>query len=99
MKRPLRVAVRYSNKLPFGYKIAETVVQPETVSVQGPAEDVKRLGSVETVAIELDESPGVIKCKVRVSARRKSGSLFRYQVEGSVRLEDGEVRKEYSDLY
>jgi YbbR domain-containing protein len=98
MRRPLRVAVRYSNKLPFGYKIAETVVQPETVSVQGPAEDVKRLVSVETVPIELDESPGVIKRKVRLSADRKSVSFFPDQVEVSVTVEEEEINKEYSNF-
>src|SRR5207237_10907920 len=98
MKRALRVPMRYCIKPVFGFKIAETVVQPEAVSVQGAAEDVKRLVLVETVPIELDESPGVIKRKVRLSADRKSVSFFPDQVEVSVTVEEEEINKEYSNF-
>jgi YbbR domain-containing protein len=98
VKRPLPVAVRFSGELPFGYKIAETVTRPETVSVQGPAEEVKRLAAVETLPIGLDETHGVIKRKVRLSADGKPFSFFPEQVEVSVTVTEEEINKEFSAI-
>ena len=59
VKRMLPVTVRFVNKPPPGQKIAEALVEPERVSVVGPADEVGRLVSVETVAIDLEESRSV----------------------------------------
>ena len=98
LKRSLPVAVRFSGKPAFGYKIAETVVQPETVSVQGPADELKRLTSVETLPLELDESHGIIKRKLRLSAEGTAISFFPDQVEVSVAVAEEEINKEFSGV-
>jgi YbbR domain-containing protein len=98
MKRPLPVTVRYSSKPPFGYKIAEATVQPETVSVEGPAEEVRRLVAIETIPIELHESHGVIKRKVRLSADGKPFSFFPDQVEIAVAMEEEQINREYTGI-
>ncbi len=50
-----------------GYRIAQTAARPENVSVQGPAEEVRRLAAVETVPVDVEESRGGIKRRVRLS--------------------------------
>ena len=67
LRRVLPVTVRFVNKPPAGQKIAETLVEPERVSVLGPAEEVRRLVSVETVPIDLEENRSAIKRIVRLS--------------------------------
>jgi YbbR domain-containing protein len=98
LTRALPVSVRFSSKPAFGYKISETTVQPETVSVQGPADEVKRLTSVETLPIELDDSHGVTKRKVRLSADGKPFSFFPNLVDVSVTVEDEQINKEYNGI-
>lgn len=95
MKKALPVNVRFSSKPPPGYKIAQTAVQPETVSVQGPAEEVGRLTAAETVPVELDAKPGVSKRKARLSASGKPFSFTPDQVEVSVTLEIDSIEREF----
>lgn len=96
MKRTLPVTVRFSNKPAFGYKISATVVEPETVSVQGPAEEVKRLTSVETLPIDIEESRGPVKRKVRLSADGKPFSFSPDQVLVSITMEEEEINREFN---
>jgi YbbR domain-containing protein len=95
MKRSLPVVVRLAGKPPAGYKITETVVEPETVSVQGPAEEVKRLVSVETLPIDIDDHSGPTPRKVRLWADGKPLSFTPEQVAVLVTLAEEELVREY----
>ena len=99
IKRTLPVTVRFSNKPPPGYKIAETTVQPESVAVQGPAEDVRRLVSVDTIPIDVEEGRVPIKRKVRLSADGKPFSFSPDQVEVSFALEEEKTSREFKRVY
>ena len=61
IKLTLPVSVRISGKPAAGFRIAQTTVQPARVTVQGPAEEVRRLTAVETVPVDLHETRGVPK--------------------------------------
>ena len=71
IKRTLPVTVRLSGKPAEGYRITQTTALPENVSVQGPAEDVRRLTAVETVPLDVEESRSGIKRRVRLSNDNK----------------------------
>jgi len=94
----LPVSVRFVNKPPSGYKIAETAVEPERVSVLGPAEEVRRLVSVETVPLDLEDSRGAVKRKVRLSTDGKPFSFSPDQVEVAVTLEEEEVSRAFDSV-
>jgi len=96
VKRMLPVIVRFSGKPPPGYQIAETAVQPERVSVQGPAEEMRRLTSVETIPVDVEESRGGFKRKVRLSSGGKPLSLFPDQVELSFSLVEESLTREFA---
>jgi YbbR domain-containing protein len=96
MKRKLPVSVRFSNKPPPGYRISETIVSPGSVMVQGPAEDMRRLASVETLPVEVEETRAPLKRKIRLSADGKPLSFTPDQVEVSVSLEEEEISREFS---
>lgn len=95
MMRSLPVIVRFAGKPPAGYKITETVVEPETVSVQGPADEVKRLMSVETLPIDIDDHSGPTPRKVRLWADGKPLSFTPEQVAVLVTLAEEELAREY----
>jgi YbbR domain-containing protein len=88
LRRTLPVTVRLSGKLAAGYRVAQTTAQPETVSVEGPAEDVRRLTSIETVPIDIEQSRGSTKRRVRLSADGKPFSIVPDQVEVSIVIEE-----------
>lgn len=98
LQRVLPVTVRFVNKPPVGHKIAETLVEPERVSVLGPAEEVRRLVSVETVPIDLEDSRSAIKRKVRLSTAGRPFSFSPDQVEVTVTLEEEEVSRTFENL-
>jgi YbbR domain-containing protein len=98
IKRRLPVTVRFSNRPPSGYKISGTSVQPESVSVQGPAEDVRRLLAVETFPIEFEEGGVPVKRKVRLSTEGKPLSFTPDQVEVSIALEEEQASKEFNQF-
>ena len=98
MKRSLPVTVRFAGKPPPGYKITETVVEPMAVSVEGPAEEVKRLVSVETLPIEIDDPSGPIQRKVRLWADGKPLSFTPDQVAVKVTLAEEEIAREYPNI-
>jgi YbbR domain-containing protein len=98
IQRALPVTVRFSSRPPLGYKIAQTTVEPDTVSVQGPADDVKRLASVETIPIDVEETNGVLKRKVRLSADGKALSFSPDQVEVSITVDEEEMTKDFDHV-
>ena len=85
-------------KPPAGFKIAETSVVPENVAVQGPADEVRRLASVETVPIDIEENRSAIKRKVRLSTDGKPFSFSPDQVDVAVTLEEEELQREFNNI-
>jgi YbbR domain-containing protein len=85
MKRMLPVAVRFAGKPPEGYKIADADVEPDAVSVHGPADEVKRLTSVETLPIDIEGYSSPIRRKVRLWADGRPLSFSPDQVSVIVR--------------
>ncbi|HEY6364214.1 MAG TPA: CdaR family protein [Candidatus Binatia bacterium] len=98
VKRMLPVTVRFVNNPPPGQKIAETLVEPERVSVVGPADEVGRLVSVETVAIDLEESRSVVKRRVRLATDGKPFSFSPDQVEITLTLGEEEISRAFSNI-
>jgi YbbR domain-containing protein len=96
--RVLPVTVRFVNKPPAGQKIGETSVEPESVSVLGPAEEVRRLVSVETLPIDLEDNRSTIKRKVRLSTGGKPFSFSPDQVEVVITLEEEEISRAFSNI-
>jgi YbbR domain-containing protein len=88
VRRTLPVSVRLTGKPAPGYRIAHTTVQPETVSVEGPAEDVRRLTAIETLPVDIEQSRGGTKRRVRLSAEGKPLSIVPDQVEVSIAIEE-----------
>ncbi len=97
-KRTLPVTVRFSGKPSDGFKISETTVLPESVTVQGPADEVRRLASVETVPVDIEESRSGFKRKVRLSTDGKPFSFFPDQVDIAVQLVEEERQREFKDV-
>lgn len=98
IKLTLPVSVRLSGKPAAGFMIAQTTVQPERITVQGPAEDVRRLSAVETMPIELHETRGVAKRQVRLSADGKPLTFLPDQVEVSVTLQEAVTTRDFARL-
>jgi YbbR domain-containing protein len=95
VKRTLPVAVRLSGKPGVGYRIVQTSVTPESVSVQGPAEEVRRLAAIETVSVDVEESQSSIKRKVRLSNDGKPLAMAPDQVEVVVTIEEEQAMREF----
>ena len=95
LKRSLPVSVRFSSGPPAGYKIYQTTVQPATVSVQGPADDIKRLSFVETVPIDIEETGGVVRRQVRLSADGKALSFYPDQVHVAISVDEEETTRDF----
>jgi YbbR domain-containing protein len=98
LRRVLPVTVRYVNKPPAGQQIGETSVEPQTVSVLGPAEEVRRLVSVETVPVDLDDNRNPIKRRVRLSTGGKPFSFAPDQVDVAITLEEEEISRAFSQI-
>lgn len=95
LRRALPVTVRFTGGPPAGYKVSQTTVEPRTVSVQGPADDVKRLVSVETVPIDIEETNGVLKRTVRLSADGKALSFSPDQVDVAITVDEEETTRDF----
>jgi YbbR domain-containing protein len=95
LKRVLPVTVRFASGPPAGYRVYQTTVEPPSVSVQGPAEDIRRLVSVETVPIDIEETNGVVKRKVRLSADGKALSFSPDQVDVAVSVDEQETTRDF----
>jgi YbbR domain-containing protein len=98
LRRVLPVTVRFVNKPPAGQKIAETTVEPERVSILGPAEEVRRLVSVETVPIDLEETRSAVKRTVRLSTTGRPFSFSPDHVEVAITFEEEEVSRAFSNV-
>jgi YbbR domain-containing protein len=98
VERMLPVTVRFVNKPPLVQKIVEAVVQPERVSVLGPADEVRKLVSVETVAIDLEESRSAMKRKVRLATDGKPVSFSPDQVEITLTLGEEEISRTFGTI-
>jgi YbbR domain-containing protein len=97
-KRTLPVSVRLSGKPMKGYRIAQTTVRPESVAVQGPAEEVRRMAAVETVPVDVEEGRGGIKRRVRLSNDGKPLSIVPDQVEVVVTIEEEQASRAFERI-
>ena len=95
VKRMLPVTVRLSGKPTAGYVISETAANPRTVSVQGPAEEVRRLSAIETISVDVEDSRSAIKRRVRLSTDGKPLTLSPDQVDVLVNVEEQQVVREF----
>ncbi|HXV85009.1 MAG TPA: CdaR family protein, partial [Candidatus Binatia bacterium] len=98
LSRVLPVTVRFVNKPPPGQQIGETSVEPKTVSVLGPAEEVRRLASVETIPIDLEDNRNPIKRRVRLSTGGRPFSFSPDQVDVAIILEEEEISRAFGDI-
>ncbi|MSP38134.1 MAG: YbbR-like domain-containing protein [Deltaproteobacteria bacterium] len=96
LRRAVPVTIKLSGKPSSGYRIVHSVAEPQTVSVSGPAEEVQRLASVDTLPIDVFESRGVIKRKVRLSNDGKPLTFLPDQVDVVVTIEEEEVSRDFS---
>jgi YbbR domain-containing protein len=97
-KRTLPVSVRLSGKPMAGYRVAHTAALPANVSVQGPAEEVRRLAVIETVAVDVEESRSGIKRKVRLSNDGKPLTIVPDQVEVAITIEEEQASRVFERI-
>jgi YbbR domain-containing protein len=97
-KRTLPVSVRVSGKPLDGYRIAQTQAQPETVSVQGPAEVVRKLAAIETVPVDVEQSRGAIKRRVRLSNDGQPLSIVPDQVEIAIMIDEVQLSRTFDRI-
>jgi YbbR domain-containing protein len=97
-RRTLPVSARLSGKPLAGYRISQTVVRPESVSVQGPAEEVRRLTAIETIAIDVEDSRGVLRRSVRLSNDGKPLSIAPDQVEVTIIIEEEQMTRAFEKI-
>jgi YbbR domain-containing protein len=86
VKRELPVSIRLSGKPLTGYKIEEMAVQPESISVRGPADEIRRMGLVETLPVDVEGSRNTIKRTVRLSTDGKPLSFMPEQVSVAITI-------------
>lgn len=98
IKLTLPVSVRLSGKPAPGFRVAQTIIQPERVTVQGPADEVRRLTAVETVAVDLHDTRGVPKRLVRLTSEGKPLTFLPDQVEVSVILEEEQASRDFPQV-
>ena len=93
--RSLPVTVRFGAKLPFGYRVARVETSPETVKVRGPANEVNRMVSAETVPMDLEVTRGQITREVRLSSSGQPLSFTPDRVTVSVVMEEESMTREF----
>jgi hypothetical protein len=98
IKRALPVGVRFAGKPSAGYKIEETVVQPESVSVQGPADEMRRMGFVETLPIDVEGSRSSIKRTVRLSTDGKPLSFAPDVVSVAITIVEEDSIRDFKNI-
>ncbi len=98
IRRTLPVQVKVTGKPSSGYQITSMISQPETIAVAGPADEVRRLATVETLPVDIDGAHDVIKRKVRLSTDGKPLTFFPDQVEVAVTLEEEEVIRDFDGV-
>lgn len=97
-RRTLPVAVRISGKPLAGYRINKILARPETVSVQGPAEEVRRLTAIETILIDVEDSRGMIQRRARLSNDGKPLSIAPDQVEVVILIEEEQATRSFEHV-
>ena len=97
-KRTLPVSVRLSGKPMGGYRVAQATPLPANVSVQGPAEEVRRLAVIETVAVDVEEMRSGFKRRVRLSNDGKPLSISPDQVEVAVAIEQEQAIRTFERI-
>jgi YbbR domain-containing protein len=95
VKRTLPVTVRLSGKPAAGYMVGETSANPRTVSVQGPAEEVRRLSTIDTISVDIEDSRSAVKRKVRLTTDGKPLTISPDQVEVAVNVEEQQIVREF----
>ncbi len=98
IKLTLPVSVRIAGKPAAGFRIAQTSVQPERVTVQGPAEEMRRRTAVETVPVDLNETRGIPKRLVRLATDGKALTFMPDQGEISVTLEEEQASRDFAQV-
>jgi len=93
--RVVPVKVRFAGKLPAGYTVAGITVTPETVRAQGPADEVNRLASVETTALEVEAAKTEITKELKLASPGRLVSLTPDRVSVSVKLEEEWIVREF----
>jgi hypothetical protein len=97
-ERVIPVVVRFAGKPPFGFRVAGAEVDPENVVVHGPANEVKRLTSAQTVPIELGKSGAAVKRSVRLSTEGKRLSFSPERVAVTIELEEERITREFGGV-
>jgi YbbR domain-containing protein len=95
VRRTLPVSVRISGKPAEGYRVAQTSVQPENVSIEGPAEDVRRLTAIETLPVDIEQSRSGTKRRVRLSTEGKPLSIVPDHVEVLIAIEEEQISRDF----
>jgi YbbR-like protein len=98
IKRELPVSIRLSGKPLAGYKIEEMAVQPESVSVRGPADEIRRMNLVETLPIDVERSRSSIKRTVRLSTDGKPLSFMPEQVSVAITIVEEDSIKDFKNV-
>lgn len=94
-KRTLPVSVRLSGKPMAGYTVVETTAMPSNVAVHGPADEVRRLAAIETVAVDVEEMRSGFRRRVRLSSDGKPLTIVPDQVEVAVTIEEERVTRQF----
>ena len=94
-RRTLPVSVRISGKPLAGYRITKIIARPESVSVQGPAEEVQRLSAIETIPVDVEDGRGVVERRARLSNDGKTLSIAPDQVEVAITIEEEQATRSF----
>jgi hypothetical protein len=98
IKTILTVTARLLGKPAPGYKVADVTVRPESVTVRGPADEVRRMTSIETLPIDLNESRTSLKRTVRLSDNGKPLAYTPDQVLVSISLVEEEITRDFDHV-
>lgn len=97
-KRTLPVSVRLSGKPMAGYTVVEATATPPNIAVQGPADEVRKLAAVETVAVDVEEMRSGFKRRVRLANDGKPLNFVPDQVEVAVAIEEQEATRVFERI-
>ena len=99
-KRTLPVSVRLSGKPMAGYRVVQATALPANVAVHGPADEVRRLSAIETVAVDVEEMRSSFKRRARLSNDGKPLTIMPDQVDIAVTIEEEQITRvfEHGDL-
>lgn len=95
LKPKLPVSVRLSGRPTTGYRVSKISSEPEIATVEGPADDVRRLAVIETLPIDIEGARGVIKRKVRLASDGKQLAFVPDQVAVTIVIEEEEGVREF----